>query len=231
MASYYKTINGIQYDRAMLDVADKSVQNKKDGRISLADAKKIITKASDAGKITEIEARSLNYIFEHYKFTKSAEEYFSNFSSLEKGEKTITGENVIQTDEDIFGIKEFVGKYYLYFIIIALVIFLLYVYSDKLMTPFSKTAEIKQPEPAVQTTPKIDAKTEESVKPEIKPEVKTEVAGQNEYIVQHKDTLFDISKKLYGDPAKWKALYDRNKDIIPNPTMIYPGQKLKTDIK
>lgn len=231
MASYYKTINGIQYDRAMLDMADKSVENKRDGRISLADAKKIAGKASDAGKITEIEARSLNYIFEHYKFTKSAEEYFSNFSSLEKGEKISAVEDTVQADEDIYGIKEFIGKYYLYFVIIALVVFLLYIYSDKLTTPISKISEIKQPEPVEQATPKTDLKNEEAVKSEIKPEVKPEVAGQNEYIVQQKDTLFDISKKLYGDPAKWKSLYDRNKEIIPNPTMIYPGQKLKTDIK
>jgi nucleoid-associated protein YgaU len=54
--------------------------------------------------------------------------------------------------------------------------------------------------------------------------------GDNEYIVQQKDTLFDISSKLYGDPSKWKALYDRNKDTIEKPSVIFPGQKLKTDI-
>ena len=63
MSSYYRTINGKHYDRAMLDMADNSVNKKKDGVISLADARKIIGIASDAGKITEIEARTLNYIF------------------------------------------------------------------------------------------------------------------------------------------------------------------------
>jgi len=39
MSSYYKEINGVKYDKAMLEAADKSIEGKGDGRISLEDSK------------------------------------------------------------------------------------------------------------------------------------------------------------------------------------------------
>ncbi|HOP29155.1 MAG TPA: LysM peptidoglycan-binding domain-containing protein [Spirochaetota bacterium] len=223
MSSYYRTINGKHYDRAMLDMADNSVNKKRDAIISLADARKIIGKASDAGKITEIEARTLNYIFEHYKFTKSAEDFFSNFANLEKNEHVILEEGGPAADDDIFGFKEFMAKYYLYFIIIALILFLLYLYSDRLTALFTGTAKINEPV-------KVEQTAEQTKETDRQQENVSVTAGENEYIVQPKDTLFDISSRLYGDPSKWKELYDRNKDIIEKPEFITPGQKLKTDI-
>jgi hypothetical protein len=48
------------------------------------------------------------------------------------------------------------------------------------------------------------------------------------YVVKKGDTLWDISQKLLKSPWRWKILWDQNKDIpIPNPNLIYPGQKLK----
>jgi len=228
MSSYYKTINGKHYDRAMLDIADSSINKKRDSIISLADAKKIVGKASDAGTITEVEARTLNYIFEHYKFTKSAENYFSNFSNLERGEHPINEDAAISSDEDIFGIKEFMAKYYIYFILIALIIFLLYLYSDRIMTFFTQSSPINEQINIQKITEPADTSFKKSIEQQVASVV---TAGANEYIVQEKDTLFDISKKLYNDSSKWKALYDRNKDIIEKPTMIFPGQILKTDLK
>lgn len=223
MSSYYRTINGKHYDRAMLDMADNSVNKKKDGVISLADARKIIGIASDAGKITEIEARTLNYIFDHYKFTKSAEEFFSNFANLEKNEHVLQPDETPAVDDDIFGFKEFMAKYYLYFIISVLFIFLLYLYSDRLTGLFTK-----KPDSIDQL--KVEQPAQESGNTVQQQNNIAETAGENEYIVQGKDTLFDISSRLYGDPSKWKALYERNKDIIEKPEMIFPGQKIKTDI-
>lgn len=223
MSSYYRTINGKHYDRAMLDMADNSVNKKKDGVISLADARKIIGIASDAGKITEIEARTLNYIFDHYKFTKSAEEFFSNFANLEKNEHVLQPDETPAVDDDIFGFKEFMAKYYLYFIISALIIFLLYLYSDRLTGLFTTKPDSIEPLKVEQSTQQSGNTVQQQNNIE-------ETAGENEYIVQGKDTLFDISSRLYGDPSKWKALYERNKDIIEKPEMIFPGQKIKTDI-
>lgn len=48
------------------------------------------------------------------------------------------------------------------------------------------------------------------------------------YIVKKGDTLWDISQKLLKSPWRWKILWDQNRDIpIPNPNLIYPGQKLR----
>lgn len=227
MSSYYKTINGKHYDRAMLDIADSSVNKKRDGVISLADAKKIIGKASDAGAITEVEARTMNYIFEHYKFTKTAEAYFSNFANLEKTEHAAPKDETAVIDDDIFGLKEFIAKYYLYFIIIALIFVLIYLYSDRLISLFDKPSEVKEPV-------KIEQSVEQSkeITPQnVQNKAVVDTPGANEYIVQPKDTLFDISSRLYNDPSRWKDLYDKNKDIIEKPSMIFPGQKIRTDIK
>ena len=72
MASYYKRINGKNYDRAILESAKSSVEGQGDGRISLKDSKEIVKLIKDGGRITEIEKRSLQYILEKYKFTKTA---------------------------------------------------------------------------------------------------------------------------------------------------------------
>lgn len=40
------------------------------------------------------------------------------------------------------------------------------------------------------------------------------------------DTLWAISKKYYGDGAKYTKIYNVNKDKVKNPNLIYPGQVL-----
>ncbi|MCM1135348.1 MAG: LysM peptidoglycan-binding domain-containing protein [Clostridium sp.] len=44
------------------------------------------------------------------------------------------------------------------------------------------------------------------------------------YTVQSGDNLKKIAKQLYGDSAKWEAIYEANKDSIKNPNLIYEGQ-------
>jgi len=46
------------------------------------------------------------------------------------------------------------------------------------------------------------------------------------YVVQQGDTLWAIAKKYYGDGSKYTKIYEANKNIIKNPNLIYPGQKL-----
>lgn len=75
MASYYKKINGKNYDRAVLEMAESCVAGQGDGRISLNDAKKIVAVIKDSGKITETEKLSLQYILKKYRFTDTAIEH------------------------------------------------------------------------------------------------------------------------------------------------------------
>ena len=46
------------------------------------------------------------------------------------------------------------------------------------------------------------------------------------YTVQSGDSLWAISKKMYGDGAQYDKIYEANKDVIKNPNLIYAGQVL-----
>ena len=52
------------------------------------------------------------------------------------------------------------------------------------------------------------------------------------YIVKYRevntDCLWRIAefKEIYGDPFLWPKIWQRNQKMIPNPDLIYPGQKL-----
>jgi nucleoid-associated protein YgaU len=46
------------------------------------------------------------------------------------------------------------------------------------------------------------------------------------YTVVSGDSLSKIAKRHYGDAAKWKAIFEANRDLITNPDLIHPGQVL-----
>ena len=48
-----------------------------------------------------------------------------------------------------------------------------------------------------------------------------------DYIVQKGDNLWNIAKAKLGDATRWTEIYGLNSEIISNPDLIYPGQKLK----
>ncbi len=47
-----------------------------------------------------------------------------------------------------------------------------------------------------------------------------------EYMVQKGDTLSSIAGKIYGDPNKWRVIYDANRNTLPKPESIRAGQTL-----
>lgn len=47
------------------------------------------------------------------------------------------------------------------------------------------------------------------------------------YVVQKGDTLSSISRKIYGSSARWKDIYNANRDRMSSPTALKPGQTLK----
>ena len=46
------------------------------------------------------------------------------------------------------------------------------------------------------------------------------------YIVKKGDTLWSIAKYYYGNGALYTKIYEMNKNIIDNPSMIYPNQEI-----
>jgi len=75
--SYYKTIHGTRYDRALLGAADERIAGQGDGRISEKDAEELVELSKDGGRVTETELRTLKYIREHYRFTPKAAAWFA----------------------------------------------------------------------------------------------------------------------------------------------------------
>ena len=51
------------------------------------------------------------------------------------------------------------------------------------------------------------------------------------YVVQKGDTLWAISGKteIYADSFQWPLIFKTNRDLIQDPDLIYPDQKLSVD--
>ena len=76
MSSYYKTIDGVKYDRELLELADKLTQGQGDGRLSTDDAQKLYEEVVDGDNYTDIEKATVKYIRDNYKWTEAADDWF-----------------------------------------------------------------------------------------------------------------------------------------------------------
>ena len=47
-----------------------------------------------------------------------------------------------------------------------------------------------------------------------------------QYTVVAGDTLRGIAQRFYGDENQWPRIHEANRDQIPNPDQIFPGQVL-----
>ena len=47
------------------------------------------------------------------------------------------------------------------------------------------------------------------------------------YEVAKGDSLWKIAKKFYGSGAKYTAIFEENREVIKDPDMIFPGQKIR----
>jgi len=47
------------------------------------------------------------------------------------------------------------------------------------------------------------------------------------YTVKRGDSLSKIAKRVYGDPMKYKIIFEANKPMLKDPSLIYPGQSLR----
>jgi nucleoid-associated protein YgaU len=54
-----------------------------------------------------------------------------------------------------------------------------------------------------------------------------EDTGDRSYTVVKGDTLSAIAQRLYGKASLWRKLHEANRDQIPNPDLIKPGQVLR----
>jgi hypothetical protein len=80
---YYVTINGQQYDRALLEMADSLIEGQGDGRISKIELQMLFEKTGDANKVTDIEKKTLKYIIDHYNCTSNAILHYNQFLKID----------------------------------------------------------------------------------------------------------------------------------------------------
>ena len=72
-SSYYKQIDGIKYDRGLLERADTIVTEH--DKITLKYAKELWEDAQDGNVVTECEQRTLQYILENYECNSGAKKF------------------------------------------------------------------------------------------------------------------------------------------------------------
>ncbi|KAA5834363.1 LysM peptidoglycan-binding domain-containing protein [Saccharopolyspora hirsuta] len=74
------------------------------------------------------------------------------------------------------------------------------------------------------TTKKVTPKkTETKTKTEVKTQVKKTVSVEGTYTVQAGDTLSTIGAK-FG--VEWQSIFDKNRNVISDANLIFPGQQL-----
>jgi nucleoid-associated protein YgaU len=47
------------------------------------------------------------------------------------------------------------------------------------------------------------------------------------YVIQKGDSLSAIAKHYYGNAKEYPRIFDANREVIKNPDLIYPGQKIR----
>lgn len=47
------------------------------------------------------------------------------------------------------------------------------------------------------------------------------------YVIQKGDTLSAIAKRFYGKPNDYPRIFEANREVIRDPNLIFPGQKIR----
>jgi len=47
------------------------------------------------------------------------------------------------------------------------------------------------------------------------------------YVIQKGDSLSAIAQRYYGNAKDYPRIFDANREVIKNPDLIYPGQKIR----
>jgi hypothetical protein len=72
----YVQIDGVKYEKELLDLAELHTTGRGEGKISADEAQLLIESAQDGVQVTEIELSTLHYIRKNFEFTDKAAAYF-----------------------------------------------------------------------------------------------------------------------------------------------------------
>mmetsp|Transcript_53034 Transcript_53034/g.147651 ORF Transcript_53034/g.147651 Transcript_53034/m.147651 type:complete len:257 (-) Transcript_53034:525-1295(-) len=79
--SYYKVIDGVKYDRALLEAVESFA---KDGQVGYPEAKQLWRDAEDGKDVTDIEKATLEYAMTAFKFSEKALAFMKTYVSVGK---------------------------------------------------------------------------------------------------------------------------------------------------
>ncbi len=85
-------------------------------------------------------------------------------------------------------------------------------------------------ETTTEETPATDQTTEVASSAGVSPIEITEILEQENveyYIIESGDSLSKIAKNYYGDAMQYPRLFEANREVIEDPDLIYPGQKIR----
>ena len=72
----YQTIDGVKYEKELLDLAKEHTTGKGEGKLSKAEVADLIKSANDGQGVTDIEKATLQYIRKNFVFTDAAAKDF-----------------------------------------------------------------------------------------------------------------------------------------------------------
>ena len=72
----YKTIDGVQYEKELLDLAQAHTTGRGESNISKDEAQDLLNSASDGQGVTETALRTQKYIRQNFTFTEAAATLF-----------------------------------------------------------------------------------------------------------------------------------------------------------
>jgi nucleoid-associated protein YgaU len=105
--------------------------------------------------------------------------------------------------------------------------------SSRVELPFVR-AEPKQvaaaqaAEPAAPAPQPAPAQATAAAQPQPAPAAEPAAPQPGRIVIQPGNNLWNISRVLYGKGTQYTVIYEANKDLIRNPSMIYPGQVFTT---
>lgn len=77
----YQTINGVQYEKELLDLATKHTTGAGEGKLSKDEVRDLFNSAADGRSVTETEKRTLEYIRKNFVFTDASAALFDDLYS------------------------------------------------------------------------------------------------------------------------------------------------------
>jgi hypothetical protein len=72
----YQTIDGVKYEKELLDLAEKHTTGAGEGKLSKDEVADLFKSASDGQGVTDTEKQTLEYIRKNFEFTDAAAKDF-----------------------------------------------------------------------------------------------------------------------------------------------------------